>query len=155
MEADAMSDELPHNYFISDDTKALDFAWTLDQIRKTYFGVGRTEEQMIECCRNSLCFGIYRREYLAEPGFPSHRDRQVGFARVVTDRVLFGWLADFFVDPELRGRGLGFQLMHAILSHHALRGVTINLGTRDAQDFYTKFGFKEASHMMLRPHERA
>lgn len=142
--------DLPHNYFISDDAKQIDFAWTLDQLRKTYFGKDRTDEQMIECARNSLCFGIFRREYLGT-GFPSHIDRQVGFARVVTDRVAFSWLADFVVAPELRGRGLGYQLMHAILSHHALKRTTFNLGTRDAGSFYSKFGFEVAEHMMLRP----
>ena len=34
---------------------------------------------------NSLCFGIY------------HGEKQVGFARVITDKTTFGYLADVFV----------------------------------------------------------
>ncbi len=102
------------------------------------------------CMRSSICFGIFRRDYVSE-GFPSHVDRQVGFGRIVTDGVFFAWLADFFVMPELRGRGIGYQLMHAIMSHHSLKGVTVNLGTRTAGGFYEKFGFTKAEHYMKRP----
>lgn len=141
--------ENPHNYYVTDDAKAVDFRWVLNELQETYFGQGRTMEQLVEASRNSLCFAIIRREYVSE-GFPSHIDRMAGFARVVTDRVQFAWLADFVVMPELRGRGVGYQMMHAILSHHALRGLTVNLCTRTAGDFYKRFGFTEATHLMLK-----
>lgn len=144
-----MSSEHPHNYYVTDNAREINFQWVLDELRATYFGVDRTMEQLVEASRNSLCFAIMRREYVSE-GFPSHIDRMAGFARIITDRTHFAWLADFVVAPELRGRGVGYQMMHAILSHHALRGLTVNLCTRDAQDFYKRFGFAEAIHLMLK-----
>lgn len=141
--------ENAHNYYVTDNARDIDLSWALDQLHGTYFGKDRTMDQLVEACRNSLCFGIIRREYVSD-GFPSHVDRMAGFARIVTDRTHFAWLADFVVMPELRGRGVGYQMMHAILSHHSLRGLTINLVTRDAQNFYARFGFTEAKHLMLK-----
>lgn len=141
--------ETPHNYYVTDNAKQIDLAWVLNELHGTYFGASRTMDQLVEACRNSICFGIIRREYVGD-GFPSHVDRMAGFARIVTDRVSFAWLADFVIMPELRGRGVGYQMMHAILAHHSLRGLTVNLCTRDAQDFYKRFGFTEASHLMLK-----
>lgn len=139
-----------HNYFVSTQAPLIDSAWTLGALQQTYFGQQRTGDQLAEQIRNSLCFGLFRRDY-AETGFPSHRDRQVGFARVVTDGVSFGWLCDFVIDPVLRGRGLGHQLLQTIVDHHALKTVTLTLGTRDAHAFYRKFGFTEGQTMLRRP----
>ena len=76
---------------------------------------------------------------------------QIAYARVVTDRVGFGWVADVVVDSGMRRRGFGKALMNAIIEHPSLAGVTLNLGTRDAAAFYAQFGFQQAGHMMRRP----
>ena len=79
---------------------------------------------------HSLCFGLYERE------------RQVGFARVVTDAATFGYLADVFILPSHRRRGLGKRLMAAIMAHPDLQGLRrFMLVTRDAQGLYRQFGF--------------
>ncbi|GAB4009458.1 GNAT family N-acetyltransferase [Spirosoma migulaei] len=84
-------------------------------------------QQSIE---NSLCFGVYQGE------------SQVGFARVVTDQATFGYLADVFVLPEHRGRGLSKQLIAFIMAYPQLQGLRrIMLVTRDAHGLYTQFGF--------------
>ena len=81
---------------------------------------------------HSLPFGLYR------------GGRQIGFARVVTDRATFAWLADVFVLDEFRGEGLGKWLVETILSHPELRGLRRwTLGTRDAHELYRRFGFAE------------
>ena len=80
----------------------------------------------------SLPFGLY------------YDGRQVGFARVVTDRATFAYLADVFVLPQARGQGLARWLVESILAHPGLRGMRRwLLGTRDAHGLYRKVGFAE------------
>lgn len=69
-------------------------------------------------------------------------ERQIGFARVITDKATFGYLADVFIDERLRGRGLSKWMMASLLSHPELQGFrNWMLGTRDAHGLYTQFGF--------------
>ncbi|GAB3712954.1 GNAT family N-acetyltransferase [Spirosoma flavus] len=80
---------------------------------------------------NAVCFGVYK------------DDEQVGFARVVTDFATFGYLADVFILPEHRGKGLSKQLMSFIMAYPPLQGLRrIMLVTKDAHGLYTQFGFK-------------
>ena len=79
---------------------------------------------------NSLCFGLLE------------ENRQIGFARVVTDCATFAYLADVFVLPEHRGAGLGKWLIECVVSHPDLQGLRRwMLGTRDAHGLYRQFGF--------------
>jgi GNAT superfamily N-acetyltransferase len=71
-------------------------------------------------------------------------ERQIGFARVVTDYAVFGYVGDVFVLPEYRGRGASKQLMQAIRAHPALQRLRRwHLLTRDAHGLYRQFGFRE------------
>lgn len=84
-------------------------------------------EQSIE---HSLCFGVYLGE------------QQIGFARVITDLATFGYLADVFILPEHRGRGLSKQLMASIIDYPPLQGLRrLMLFTRDAHALYAQFSF--------------
>jgi len=79
---------------------------------------------------NSLCFGLYQ------------GNKQIGFARLVTDRATFAYLADVFVLEEFRGQGLSKWLMEVIQSHPELQGLRRwMLMTRDAQGLYEQFGW--------------
>lgn len=79
---------------------------------------------------NSLCFGAYL------------DDRQIGFARVVTDCATFANLVDVFVLPQHRGSGYSKQLMAAVLAHPDLQGLRrFTLATGDAHGLYAQFGF--------------
>jgi GNAT superfamily N-acetyltransferase len=69
---------------------------------------------------------------------------QAGFARVVTDRARFAWLADVFVLEAHRGAGLGVWLVETVLSHPDLTAVRFVLGTADAHGLYERFGFEPA-----------
>lgn len=70
--------------------------------------------------------------------------KQIGFARVVTDRATFAYLADVFVLPEARGQGHARWLVEGILAHPGLQGLRRwLLGTRYAQGLYRKVGFGE------------
>lgn len=68
--------------------------------------------------------------------------RQVGFARLVTDRATFAYLADVYVLPEARGRGLSKQMLTALFGHPEVQGLRrMLLATRDAHGLYAAFGF--------------
>ncbi|MCW3014473.1 MAG: family N-acetyltransferase [Solirubrobacterales bacterium] len=98
---------------------------------RAYWAIGRTREVTERAIANSLCFGAY-----ADDG------AQVAFARVVTDRAVFAYLADVFVVEAVRGRGVGKALVAAILAHEDVRGLRrVVLVTDDAHELYARFGF--------------
>jgi N-acetylglutamate synthase-like GNAT family acetyltransferase len=69
--------------------------------------------------------------------------RQVGYARVVTDRVTFAWLCDVFVDPDLRGAGVCKLLVDGVLADLDALGVRRTLlSTADAHGLYAQYGFE-------------
>jgi GNAT superfamily N-acetyltransferase len=80
---------------------------------------------------NSFCFSLF------------YKETQIGFARVITDKATFGYLADVFIIDKHKGKGLGKWLMQTILEHEELQGFRgWMLGTKDAHGLYEKFGFK-------------
>ena len=116
---------------ISTDTSRLDLEVIHGFLRTSYWAEGRSRAVVERAIEHSLCFGVY----LAE--------RQVAFARVVSDRAVFAYLMDVFVIPEFRGRGISKTLMRAVLDHPELQGLRVFLlGTRDAHGLYAKFGFR-------------
>lgn len=120
-------------YIVSDDAARIDLPYVHRFLSEdSYWGKGIPFETVRRAAANSMCFGIY------DPN-----GKQVGFARVVSDRAVYGYLADVFVDKTLRGRGLSKFLMEAILAHPDLQGLRrFALATRDAQGLYAQFGFK-------------
>ncbi|MCK8495635.1 GNAT family N-acetyltransferase [Spirosoma sp. RP8] len=119
-------------YTVSDDKTKLDLAVIHSYLsREAYWSQNIPIELVQRSIDNSLCFGVYR------------ADRQVGFARVVTDLATFGYLADVFILPEHRGKGLSKKLVAFIMAYPALQGLRrIMLVTRDAHGLYERFGFK-------------
>ena len=75
--------------------------------------------------------------------------RQVGFARAFSDGVSLVYLADVYVLPEYRGRGLGVELVREMVERGPLTGVRWILHTRDAHDLYRKVGFGEPSERVM------
>jgi GNAT superfamily N-acetyltransferase len=99
--------------------------------RESYWARGIPPDTLQRAVRHSLCFGGWLGE------------RQVAFARVVTDYATFAWIADVFVDPAFRGRGFSKQLMAAVAAHPQLQGLRRRvLATRDAHGLYAQFGFE-------------
>jgi N-acetylglutamate synthase-like GNAT family acetyltransferase len=79
---------------------------------------------------NSLCFGLY------------HSGKQIGFARLVTDKATFAYLADVFIQEAYRGKGLSKWMMTVIHAHPEVQGLRRwVLGTRDAHGLYEQFGW--------------
>ena len=98
----------------------------------SYWAQGRTLEQTRTAIENSICFGVYLEE------------RQVGFARVITDRATFAYVGDVFILDEFRERGLSKTLMRTMLQHPELQGLRRwVLATKDAHGLYEQFGFSE------------
>jgi GNAT superfamily N-acetyltransferase len=73
----------------------------------------------------------------------------IGFGRVVTDNVSFGWLGDVFVLPSFRGRGLGTELVRELIDGHPVQPRSWYLGTLDAHDLYRKIGFGPPSDRVM------
>jgi GNAT superfamily N-acetyltransferase len=121
---------LPTDLEISTDPARIDLDMVYGFLSTSYWAQTRPREAVVRSIANSIPFGAYS------------EGRQVAFARVVTDRAVFAYLADVFVVPEFRGRGISKALMRAILAHPDLAGVTmILLRTRDAHGLYRQFGF--------------
>lgn len=79
---------------------------------------------------NALCFGIYK------------KNKQVGFARWITDKATFAWLCDVYIEAEFRGLGLSKKLMAFMIFHPDLQGLRrYQLATLDAHGLYEQFGF--------------
>jgi GNAT superfamily N-acetyltransferase len=73
-----------------------------------------------------------------------HEGAQIGYARVLSDRHTTAYLADVYVLPEHRGKGLGSALVgHAVDGDPQLRPLKWMLHTRDWHVLYRKFGFHE------------
>lgn len=119
-------------YVVSTDKSRLDFGLIHEFLSsRSYWATGRPAEVVRRSVENSLAFGLYRGE------------RQVGFARVITDFATFAWVADVFVLEEFRGRGLSKWLMEVMLSHPDLQGLRRwVLATKDAHGLYARFGFE-------------
>lgn len=97
----------------------------------SYWAAGIPLDIVQRSIENSLSIGIYA------------GDKQIGFARVITDLATFGYLADVFVDEAYRGKGLSKKLMEFILSFEELKLLRrMILATRDAHGLYAQYGFK-------------
>lgn len=123
---------MPRDYEISTDPSRLDLARVHRFLStEAYWSPGVSYELVERSVGNSMPFGVY-----ADDG------SQVGFARVVTDRATFAWIADVYVEAEHRGHGLGKRLVEAILAHPDLQGLRRwLLATADAHGLYRQFGF--------------
>ena len=119
-------------YLISTDPGRLDLDAIFAYLSgRSYWARGRSRDQIVRGIENSVPFGVYL------------DDRQVGFARVVTDFATFAWLADVYVLEEHRGHGLGKALVETVLAHSAVNGLPrVLLATADAHGLYEQYGFE-------------
>ena len=119
------------DYIISTDPAKLDVDMIYNYLSKeSYWAQGIPRATVEKSVANSLCFGLYK------------NDKQIGFARLVTDKATFAYLADVFVLDEHRGQGLSKWLMQTIHAHPELQTLRRwMLGTRDAYGLYEQFGW--------------
>jgi GNAT superfamily N-acetyltransferase len=119
-------------YFVSDDKGLLDVSMIHRYLSgESYWAKGIPKVVVEKSVANSFCFGVYASD-----------ETQVGFARLVTDKATFAYLADVFILENHRGKGLSKLLMETIQSHPELQGLRRwVLGTRDAHKLYEQFGW--------------
>jgi N-acetylglutamate synthase-like GNAT family acetyltransferase len=118
------------DYEITTDPTRFDLAAIHAFLTTSYWSRGISRALVERAIANSICFGAL------------HNGEQVGFARVITDRATFAYLADVYVVESHRGRGLAQQIMTAITQHADLQGLRrMMLVTRDAHGLYAKYGF--------------
>ena len=123
---------LPEGYEVSTDPARIDLDYVHRYLSHESYWAGAIPRDVVaRSVVNALSFGLFA------PG-----GAQVGFARVITDRATFAWLADVFIDPAQQGLGLGKALMDAIVAHPDLQGLRrFMLATADAHSLYERYGF--------------
>ena len=120
---------------VSTDKNKLDVPFIQTFLKDIYWTAARTIEEVQTTIDASVCFGIYL------------NDKQIGFARVITDYVVFGYVMDVFITEEHRGKGYSSVLIEKMMSEPVLKDIKIwRLATTDAHFLYTKFGFKSLEH---------
>ena len=118
-------------YLISTEKEKLDPSVIHQFLTHSYWAKGISIERVQKRIENSLCFGVYVDE------------KQVGFARLITDYDSFAYLADVFILENYRGQGLSKALMAAIVAHPEVQGLRRwLLATKDAHSLYAQYDFK-------------
>ena len=119
------------DYSITTNKEKIDVDYTQQFLTQTYWAEGIPRSTVEKSIQGSICFAVF------------HGPQQVGFARVITDEATFAYLADVFIDPAYRGKGLSQWLMEVIMDYPGLQGLRrFLLATRDAHGLYAKFGFE-------------
>ncbi|WP_413999962.1 GNAT family N-acetyltransferase [Flavobacterium sp. W1B] len=120
---------------VSTDKNKLDIPFIQYFLKDIYWAAGRTIDEVQTTIDHSFCFGIYL------------DDKQIGFARVITDYVVFAYLMDVFITEEHRGKGYSSILIEKMMTEPKLKEIKIwRLATSDAHFLYRKFGFNELAN---------
>jgi GNAT superfamily N-acetyltransferase len=122
---------LPDGYELDDDPARIDCAAVHRYLsEESYWAKGRPRDVVESLVGNATrVVGLY------------HEDAQVGFARIVSDQHVIGYLADVYVLPEHRGQGLGVELVRESVERSPFTPRRWFLNTSDARGLYEKFGF--------------
>ena len=123
-----------HNYVLTDEYPISAQA-VKNLLDGSYWAPDRPLELIAKTIENLICVGVFM------------QDELVGFARVVTDKAVFAWIADVIVAEAHRGRGLGKQIVNFIQNHPDIPAHSQFLRTRDAHGLYEKYGFKKSEIM--------
>ena len=117
---------------ISTNNDELDLNVIHQFVSTSYWAQGIPKSTLEKAVLNSFCFGMFESS-----------GSQVGFARLITDKATFAYLADVFILESHRGIGLSKWLVKTIVEHPDLQGLRrMVLATRDAHDLYSQYGFK-------------
>ena len=130
--------DLPGGFELDEDPERVDFEAVYAFLSTAYWAKGRSRETIERLIREaSRVVGLYE------------GDRQIGFARTVSDGASFAYLADVYVLPEYRGRGLGIELVRAAVDEGPYADRRWLLHTEDAHALYEKLGFGPGSRKLM------
>lgn len=133
-----MEDKWVDGYLLTCDASRIDPEQAVQMLRQTYWGQDRDPPKMKRIMAHSLNCGLLDAE-----------GRLVGYMRAITDYETTFYLADVVIDPALRGRGLGQAMVGYLLADKRLSGLRGLLRTRDAYDFYERFGFQRQDERVM------
>ncbi len=124
-----------NGYLISTNPALIDIVVVHQYLSTESYWAEKISQAIVEkAIQHSLCFGIYKNH------------QQVGFARIISDKATFAYLADVFVIPSAQRNGLGKWLMQTIHQHPELQGLRRwLLTTKDAHGLYEQFGWQPIS----------
>lgn len=104
-------------------------------LTRSYWAEGIPRETVARSVANSFCIGAF------------DDSAQIGFARLITDKATFAYLADVFVLESHRGAGVARAMLEALDAHPELQGLRRwALFTRDMQPLYAKLGWEAYPH---------
>ncbi|WP_208588885.1 GNAT family N-acetyltransferase [Gracilibacillus suaedae] len=126
------------SYTVSDNTNRMDTDAIYEMLQSSYWAANRPKEVIIQSMKNSICFGVFDGE------------KQVGFARVITDNFVFSWVCDVIIHSDYRGKGLGKWLFQCVMEHPDNQVKTLGLYTKDAHTLYQKFGYTDVDTMQCK-----
>ncbi len=119
------------DYTITTEKSKIQFEVVYNFLSNSYWSKNISRTLVQKAIENSVCFSVF------------YKNNQIGFARVITDKASFGYLADVFILELYRGKGLSKWLMQTILDYPELQGFrSWMLATKDAHGLYEKFDFK-------------
>jgi GNAT superfamily N-acetyltransferase len=124
-------------YLISDNKDLLDLPTIKGFLARSYWANKRSDERIMKSIDSSIGFGIYKEE------------KQVGFARIVTDDSTMYWLCDVYIHEEYRGQGLGKKLIEVIKQSDRFKDLMGLLVTRDAHELYEQYQFNRNSERFM------
>lgn len=129
-QSECLFEQRKGEFLLSTDPERLDVDFVHGFLTQSYWAKGISRELVERSIENSLCFAVYT------------QDKQVAFARVISDFATYAYIGDVFVIEAYRGHGLGKWMMECIRQHPQLQGLRRwTLLTRDAHGLYRQFGF--------------
>ena len=122
------------DFSITTDKSKIDISYVHRILSNSYWSENIPFAIVQRSILGSLCFAVF------------FQQKQIGFARVISDEATFAYLADVFIDPDFQGKGLSKWLIKTIMDYPSLQGLRrILLATRDAHGLYRQFGFTPLS----------
>lgn len=123
-------DWIKNEYLVTTDKSKINVEIVHQFLSQSYWAENIPIKTVQKSIDNSMCYSVL------------HQNTFIGFARVISDFATFAYLADVFIIPEQRGRGVSRWLMEVIMNHPELQGLRrFTLATRDAHGLYARFGF--------------
>ena len=139
--------EIQKDIYFSTQYEEMNLETIYNFVSNSYWGKSRTYEEQKFAMQNTLNFGLFI------------NGNQIAYTRVMTDKVFFAHLLDFFVLDEYQGKGVGKLLIKSVMSFPIIQHIDKwMLATKDAHGLYAKFGFetiKDPSKLMDKMRERS